>query len=96
MPLVPSTADDWCAWARFEHQEGRMDRAEAGFRRALALDSSSLAGRFGLASLLLDNGSAGEAAAVATRMASDASDRPEVLWLQARLASCSFMSLPPI
>jgi tetratricopeptide (TPR) repeat protein len=63
-----------------------MDRAEAGFRRALALDPSSLPARFGLASLLLDNGAVEDAAAVAAQMAAEASDRPEVLWLQARLA----------
>ena len=63
-----------------------MDRAEAGFRRALALDPSSLPARFGLASVLLDNGAADEAAAVTAQIAPDASDRPELLWLQARLA----------
>ena len=63
-----------------------MDRAEAGFRRALALDPSSLAARFGLASVLLDNGATDEAAAVTAQMAPDASDRAELLWLQARLA----------
>jgi tetratricopeptide (TPR) repeat protein len=86
MRVVPRTADDWCAWARAEHQEGRMDRAQEGFRRALALDPASLPARFGLASLLLDNGAVQEAAAVAAQMAADAADRPEVLWLQARLA----------
>jgi tetratricopeptide (TPR) repeat protein len=63
-----------------------MDRAEAGFRRALALDPSLIPARFGLASLLLDNGAEQEAAAVAARMAADAGDRPEMLWLRARLA----------
>ncbi len=60
-----------------------MDRAEAGFRRALALDLSSVPARFGLASLLLDNGAVQEATAVAAHMAAD---RPETLWLRARLA----------
>jgi tetratricopeptide (TPR) repeat protein len=86
MRVALHTADDWCAWARVEHQEGRMDQAQAGFRRALALDPSSIPARFGLASLLLDNGAVDEAAAVAGQMAADAPDRPEVLWLQARLA----------
>jgi tetratricopeptide (TPR) repeat protein len=86
MQIVPRTADDWCAWARAEHQDGRMDRAEAGFRRALALDPSSIPARFGLASVLLDNGAVQEAEAVAARMAADGSERPEVLWLRARLA----------
>jgi hypothetical protein len=86
MRFVLRTADHWCAWARVEHREGRMDRAEAGFRRALALDPSSLPARFGLASVLLDNGAVQEAAAVAAQMASDAADRPEVLSLQARIA----------
>jgi hypothetical protein len=63
-----------------------MDRAEAGFRRGLALDPSSVPARFGLASVLLDNGAVQEAAAVAAQMASDVADRPEALWLQARLA----------
>lgn len=63
-----------------------MDRAEAGFRRALALDPSSMPARFGLASLLLDNGAVQEAAAVAAGMAADGASRPDVLWLQARLA----------
>jgi tetratricopeptide (TPR) repeat protein len=63
-----------------------MDRAEAGFRRALALDPSSSRARFGLASLLLDNGAVEEAAAVAAQMAADGGDRPDALWLQGRLA----------
>ncbi|HEX4739476.1 MAG TPA: sulfotransferase [Allosphingosinicella sp.] len=63
-----------------------MDQAEAGFRRALALDRASISARFGLASLLLDTGAIEEAAAVAARMAAEAADRPEVLWLQGRLA----------
>jgi tetratricopeptide (TPR) repeat protein len=63
-----------------------MDRAEAGFRRALALDPASFPARFGLASLLLDNGAVGEAAAVTEQMAAEAADRPDVLWLRARLA----------
>ena len=63
-----------------------MDRAQAGFRRSLALDPSSFSARFGLASVLLDDGAVQEAAAIAAQMASDAADRPEVLWLQARIA----------
>src|SRR4051794_34305059 len=86
MRVVLHSADDWCAWARAEHQEGRMGQAEAGFRRALALDPASISARFGLASPLLDNGAAHEAAAVAANMAADAAGRPELLWLQARIA----------
>jgi tetratricopeptide (TPR) repeat protein len=89
MPVDLRTADDWCAWARAEHQDGRMDRAQAGFRRALALDPASLPARFGLASLLLDNGAVQEAAAVAAQMAAEAAGRPEILWLQARLGYAS-------
>lgn len=63
-----------------------MDRAEAGFRQALALDPSSLPARFELASLLLDNGAADEAAVMVAQMAAEATERPEVLWLQARIA----------
>jgi tetratricopeptide (TPR) repeat protein len=63
-----------------------MDQAEAGFRRALALDPASIPARFGLASLLLDTGALQEAAAVAAQMSAEAADRPEALWLQARLA----------
>ena len=86
MRIAPHNADDWCAWARVEHQEGRIDQAEAGFRRALALDPASIPARFGLASLLLDRGALHEAAAVAAQIAAEAGDRPDVLWLQARLA----------
>lgn len=86
MQVAFHTADDWCGWARAEHEEGRTERAEAGFRRALALDPSSIPGRFGLASLLLDNGALQEAAAVAAQMAADGGEPPEMLWLQGRLA----------
>src|SRR5947209_14387374 len=85
MAVLLNTADEWCAWARVEHQEGRMDEAQAGFRRALVLDPSGIPARFGLASVLLDTGAAEEAAALAAQMAVDAADRPEVLWLRARL-----------
>ena len=63
-----------------------MEAAEAGFRRALALEPSSFPARFGLASLLLDKGDVAEAAAVAAQMAAESAGRPDVLWLQARLA----------
>lgn len=63
-----------------------MDQAQAGFRRALALDPVSFPARFGLASLLLDMGASREAAAVAAQMGAEAADRPDVLWLQARIA----------
>ncbi|HEX5182237.1 MAG TPA: sulfotransferase [Allosphingosinicella sp.] len=86
MGLSPQNADDWCAWAWAQHRDGRMDRAETGFRRALALDPASFPARFGLASLLLDKGALEDAAAAAARMAAEAADRPDVLWLQARLA----------
>ncbi len=58
-----------------------------GFRRALAIDPASFPARFGLASLLLDTGDVAAAAAIVAHMASAAADRPEVLWLQARVAS---------
>ena len=84
---VLTTAEEWCAWAWTEHREGRIGRAEAGFHRALAIDPASFAARFGLASLLLDNGDVHGATAIAAQMALMAADRPDVLWLQARLAS---------
>src|SRR5581483_2470607 len=86
MQVTFQTADDWCGWAQVEHQEGRMDRARAGFQRALALDPSSIPSRFGLASVLLVNDAVAEAAAVAARMSANAAALPQMLWLQARMA----------
>ena len=63
-----------------------MDQAEAGFPAPWRSILPRLPAHFGLASLLLDTGAVEEAAAVAARMAAEAAGRPEVLWLQGRLA----------
>lgn len=41
MHLAPATAHDWCAWARAEHHDGRLDRAQAGFRHMPAIDAAA-------------------------------------------------------
>lgn len=86
MYRAPASAGDWCAWANAQQHDGRADQAKLGFRRALAIDPGSFAARFGLASTLLDEGGLAEAGALAAQMASAAPERPDVLWLQARLA----------
>jgi tetratricopeptide (TPR) repeat protein len=87
MQLIPDAAQDWCAWAWTEHQNGRLDRARAGLEQALAIDPASLPARFGLASLLLETGDLDAATSIAAEMASTAPDHPDILWLQARLAN---------
>lgn len=86
MPLVAETAYDWCVWAQGEQREGRADRAQAGYRRALAIEPASMPALFGLASLLLDTGNIEGAAAMTGQMVAIAAGRPETLWLQARVA----------
>ncbi|WP_174291312.1 tetratricopeptide repeat-containing sulfotransferase family protein [Sphingomonas bacterium] len=82
-----ASADQWCDWAQAEHRGGRAERAAEGFRRALTLDPASFAAGFGLASVLLDGGDVDGAAAVVGTLSAAASERPEVLWLAARLAA---------
>jgi tetratricopeptide (TPR) repeat protein len=86
MHRLPSSADAWCAWANAERQQGRTERATTGFRKALAIDPASPAARFGLASALLDHGDVAGAAEILGPMESAATDRPDLLWLQMRLA----------
>lgn len=86
MKPVLRTAVDWCSWARIEQQEGRLERAMAGFRQAITFDPLCLPARFGMASILLDRGDLEAASAVAAQMASAGSDRPDTLWIRARLA----------
>lgn len=86
MPPAPLTAADWCAWAHTNYREGRADSALAGFRQALTIDNASPAARFGLASILLDMGDIAAAASTVAPMAASDPGRPDVLWLQARIA----------
>ena len=86
MQPVLITAADWCDWAQTNYRSGRVESAIAAFKEALAIDSSCSPARFGLASLLLDIGNVASASTVAAPMAAFAPGRPEILWLQARIA----------
>jgi hypothetical protein len=81
-----STAEEWTSWARDEHEQGRPARAEKGFLQALAIVPTYFPALFALASGLLDRGDTQGAKAIVGRMANIADDRPDVRWLQARLA----------
>uniref|UniRef100_UPI001C2D97AE hypothetical protein n=1 Tax=Sphingomonas bacterium TaxID=1895847 RepID=UPI001C2D97AE len=87
--MDPSSAHGWCAWAWAEHRASRTGRAAEGFRWALAIDPSSVPAGFGLASMLLDGGDVDGAGRLVTRMsrAAAVAERPDVLWLTARLAA---------
>ena len=84
---TPNSAGEWCAWAQAEHQHGRIERAQAGYRRALSIDPASSSAGFGLASVLLDTGDVLSATTIVAQMASADAERPDVLRLQARLAA---------
>jgi tetratricopeptide (TPR) repeat protein len=77
---------EYCSHGWNEYREGRVGQALAAFRHALALDQSSLPARFGLASMLLDHGDVVGAAQVVARVVPSFADRPEMLWLRARIA----------
>jgi putative thioredoxin len=66
--VVPSPADERVAEAR---ASASPDRAEAGFREALALDPSNAGAAVGLARLLLDRGEVDEARALLASVAAD-------------------------
>ena len=66
--VVPSPADERVAEAR---ASASPDRAEAGFREALALDPSNAGAAAGLARLLLDRGEVDEARALLASIAAD-------------------------
>ncbi len=87
MPLDFTGSAAWCAWAQGQLLDGRADRALDGFQRALAIDPSSIAAAFGLASVLLDQGDVGGAAKLVAGLAAADRDRADILWLQARLAA---------
>jgi tetratricopeptide (TPR) repeat protein len=86
MNVAPTTVTDWCIWASAEQREGRSEQAAKGFRQALAIESRYFPALFGLGSVLLEMGDLDGASTIAARMASADAARPDVLWLQARLA----------
>lgn len=77
---------EWCAWAWAEYEEGHAERAQDGFRQAIACDPASIAALFALASVLLDAGDVSGATGLSHEMMVRAPDRPDVIWLHGRLA----------
>jgi tetratricopeptide (TPR) repeat protein len=82
----PDETLEICRLAQAHHQAGRLDRAITGFRDALARDPAILPARFGLVSALLALGDVTAASAAMAGIAPRDADRPEILWLDARIA----------
>lgn len=80
--VLPSEAEPIVADARRVEEEGDLERAETGYRRALEVDPDHEEATVGLARALLARGEAGEATRVASRLPA----HPEARAIAARAA----------
>jgi len=85
---VTDTTDLWNDWAAAEATCGRTDEAEAGFRRALALDANNGEASANLGVLLVSLDRAGEAIPLLAQAAGRVDERKRVKVVQL-LAACS-------
>ena len=84
--VAPDAPAMLCGKARVLQSLSRVGEAEGLFRQALKADGGFLQAQLGLAMLALEAGRLDEADTLARRLLAQAPDRPDVLWLAARIA----------